>query len=66
MSPDQTQNLFEYIALLKSTNEQLLATLKKTVTLLAQFTDSVPEPKAWQEMLDVSRETIKAGERAGR
>ena len=63
MSEDPTKKLFEYILLLENTNQELVKTLKKCVELLAQFKSSVPDPKGWQEMLDVFQETIKVGER---
>ena len=63
MSEDPTKKLFEYIVLLENTNQELVKTLKKCVELLAQFKSSVPDPKGWQEMLDVFQETIKVGKR---
>ena len=64
MNQDQRQKLFDYIALLESTNDQLLATLRRCLALSAEFTHSVPDSEGWQEMLDVFQETVKAGERA--
>ena len=63
MSKDPTQKLFNYIALLENTNKELVKTLKKCVEVLTEFKSSVPNPEGWQEMLDVFKETIKAGER---
>ena len=63
LSEDPTKKLFEYIVLLENTNQELVKTLKKCVELLAQFKSSVPDPKGWQEMLDVFQETIKVGKR---
>ena len=63
MSEDPTKKLFEYIVLLENTNQELVKTLKKCVELLAHFKSSVPDPKGWQEMLDVFQETIKVGKR---
>ncbi len=63
MSKDPAQKLFEYIALLENTNEELVKTLKKCVEVLTQFKPSVPDPQGWQEMLDVFQETIKVGDR---
>ena len=45
LSRNVSQKVFDYIALLESTNDQLLATLKKCVTLLAQFTPLGSDPK---------------------
>ena len=63
MSEELDQKIFNYIALLESTNEQLVITLKRCVQLLAEFKSSVHDPKGWQEMLDVFQETIKVGKR---
>ncbi len=63
MSKELDQKIFNYITLLESTNEELVNTLKKCVELLGQFKSSVPDPKGWQEMLDVFQETIKVGKR---
>ena len=64
MTRDPAQKLFEYIGALEKANEELVKTLKYCVELLTQFKSSVPDPKGWQEMLDVFQKTIKAGERA--
>ena len=63
MSQEIEQKIFDYISLLESSNEELVKTLKKCVELLTEFKSSVPDPKGWQEMLDVFQETIKVGER---
>ena len=61
---DLTQKMFDYIALLEKTNDELIFTLKKSVELLAQFKEMVSDPQGWQDMLDAFQETIKVGERA--
>ncbi len=53
MSKDPAQKLFNYIAALENTNEELVKTLKKSVELLTEFKSSVPDPRGWQEMLDL-------------
>jgi len=63
LSKDPTKKLFDHITLLEDTNKELVKTLKKSVELLTQFKPSVPDPQAWQEMLDVFQETTKVGER---
>ena len=45
MSKDPAQKLFEYIALLENTNEELVKTLKKCVEVLTGFKSSVPNPE---------------------
>jgi hypothetical protein len=44
LSKDPTQKLFEYIAALENTNEELVKTLKKCVEVLTEFKSSVPNP----------------------
>jgi hypothetical protein len=63
LSKDPAQELFEYIAALENTNEELVKTLKKCVEVLTEFKSSVPNPEGWQKMLDVFQDTIKVGER---
>ena len=63
MNKDSTQKLFDYIARLEDTNEELLKTLKYCVKLLTQIKPSAPDPQRWQEMLNTFQETIKVGER---
>jgi hypothetical protein len=54
------------MALLEHTNKELVKTLKKCVVLLTQFKSSVPDPRGWQEMLNVFQKTVKVGERVVR
>ena len=63
MSKDPTQKVFDYIATLEDTNEELLKSLKYCVKILTQIKPSAPNPKRWQEMLSTFQETIKVGER---
>ena len=63
MSKELDQKLFNYIATLEKSNEELVKTLKKCVELLTEFKPSVLDPKSWQEMLDLFQETITVGER---
>jgi len=63
VSEEFNQKLFDYIALLENSNEELFKTLKKCVGLLTEFKTSVPDTKGWQEMLDLFQETIRVGER---
>ncbi len=60
---DLTQKMFDYVALLEKTNDDLVFTLKESVELLAQFKEWVPNPQGWQDMLDAFQETINVGER---
>jgi hypothetical protein len=63
LSKDPTQKVFDYIATLEDTNEELLKSLKYCVKILTQIKPSAPNPKRWQEMLTTFQETIKVGER---
>ncbi|MBW1612583.1 MAG: hypothetical protein JRJ57_01140 [Deltaproteobacteria bacterium] len=63
MTKDTTQKLFDYIATLEDTNEELLKTLKYSVAVLTKIKPSAPNPQKWQEMLNTFQETIKVGER---
>ncbi len=63
LSKELDQKIFNYIATLEDTNEELLKSLKYCVRLLTKFKPTVPDPKSWQEMLDVFQKTIKVGER---
>lgn len=63
MSKDTTQKVFNYIATLEDTNEELLKTLKYCVAVLTEIKPSAPNPQRWQEMLNTFQETIKVGER---
>ena len=63
MNEELDQKIFNYIALLEKTNEELVKTLKKSVALLTEFKSSVPNPDGWQRMLDTFQETIRVGER---
>lgn len=64
VQPSPTEKLFNYIALLEETNDQLRGTLKKCHMLLVQFADQVPDPKGWEAMLEDLQSVIKSGERA--
>jgi hypothetical protein len=63
LNKELEQKIFEYIATLKDTNNELLKSLKYSVAVLKEIKAHVPYPKKWQEMLDTFNETIKVGER---
>ena len=63
MSKKLDQKIFDYIATLEDTNEELLKTLKYSVAVLTEIKPSAPNPQRWQEMLNTFQETIKVGER---
>jgi len=63
LSKKLDQKIFDYIATLEDTNEELLKTLKYSVAVLTEIKPSAPNPQRWQEMLNTFQETIKVGER---
>lgn len=63
MGKGPTEKIFDYIATLEKTNDELLRTLKQCVKLLAEFKPAVPDPQGWQDMLNEFHKVIKVGER---
>ena len=63
MSTELDQKRLDYITSLEDTNEELLKSLKYSVSILRKLKAAVPNPEGWQEMLDTFNETIKVGER---
>jgi len=57
------QKILDYITALEDTNEELLKSLKYSVSILRKLKAAVPNPKEWQDMLNTFNETIKVGER---
>ena len=57
------KKIFDYIALLEKTNDELVNTLKHCVRLLVQFNGMVSEPEEWEKMTDSFQELIKIAER---
>ena len=57
---DLIPKIFDDIAILEKTNDELRFTLKKSVELLAQFKEMVSDPQGWQEMLDEGCIGVKA------
>ena len=52
-------NLLKRIATLEEINSQLATDLKSCVGLLKVFTEAVPNPKEWQNMLDTFESNLK-------
>jgi hypothetical protein len=63
LTNDVEKKILTHIATLEQTNKELLNTLKKYVELLTEFTPSIPDPHAWQDMLNTFQETIKVEKR---
>ena len=55
-------NLLKRIATLEEINSQLTTDLKSCVGLLKVFTEAVPNPKEWQDMLDTFESNLEAVE----
>ncbi len=60
---EANRKIFEYIALLESSNDSLLNTLKQCVSLLSQFTEVVPNPESFRDLLEHLNQIIQTGER---
>ena len=66
MPEDPVKAVKDYINALEDMNNSLLENLKLCVMLLAQFSDVVPDPQGWKEMLDMLQQTIVAAETQSR
>ena len=62
-SKEFAKRLFEYIAFLEKTNDELVVTLKHCSKILEEVKILVPDPQGWQQLLDELQRAIKAGER---
>ena len=58
--------ILKYIDALENLNEQLITALRQCVGLLSSVKPLVPDPGAWQEVLDLIRETLKVAEKTSR
>ena len=59
---DLTQKIFDYIALLEKTNDELIFTLKRSVELLSQFKEMVSDPQVAGYAGCISRDDKDWGE----
>ncbi|MBW1722069.1 MAG: hypothetical protein JRH13_14205 [Deltaproteobacteria bacterium] len=57
------QDLYDYLAELGRTYDELMDTLKLCVELLSGFKPMMPDPERWQAMLDMLEGKIKIGEK---
>ena len=55
-------NLLKRIATLEEINSQLASDQKSCIGLLKVFTEAVPNPEEWQNMLDTFESNLKAVE----
>ena len=62
MDRDPIMALDNYIKALEEVNKSLLDNLKICVMLLDQFSDVVPDPKGWKQMIDMFEDTIALAE----
>ena len=63
MSEEKEKAAFDYIELLEKTNENLLATLRQCMMLLRECRPERTDPAEWEDLLEMLRETIEAGEK---
>ncbi|UCF56312.1 MAG: hypothetical protein JSW15_09525 [Deltaproteobacteria bacterium] len=63
MDDEMKQKVFDYIATLERTNEELVKTLKLCVEALSKFESSAPDPEGFQELMDAFHRTIKVAGR---
>lgn len=59
MENELKEKVFDYIATLEKTNEELVKTLKLCVDALSKFESSAPDPEGFQELMDTFHKTIK-------
>jgi hypothetical protein len=57
------EKVFDYIATLERTNEELVETLKLCVDALSRFESSAPDPEGFQELMDTFHKTIRGAVR---
>ncbi len=60
---DFIQRMWDYVATLEAANNSLVDTLRESVKVLEQFTESVPDPDSWDDLIELFKQTLEAGER---
>ena len=60
--PKEGDPLLNYIAALEGVNQQLVETLRFCIQLLTEFKAQTPNPKEWQEMLNMLTLTLREAE----
>lgn len=59
----EKQEMFDYMAELGKTFDDLINSLRLCVDLLVSFKPLMPDANAWQEMVDMLEQKISLGER---
>jgi len=59
----EKQQMFDYMAELGKTYDDLINSLRLCMELLVSFKPLMPDPVAWQEMVDMLEQKIVVGER---
>ena len=55
---DYVDKLWDYIDAIEKINTELTGALRQCIKLLEQFTNSVPNPAGWEELLDEFRDLL--------
>ena len=63
MTEKEKQQMFDYMAELGKTYDDLINSLRLCMELLVSFKPLMPDPVAWQEMVDMLEQKIVVGER---
>ena len=63
MTEKEKQQMFDYMAELGKTFDDLINSLRLCVELLGSFKPLMPDAHAWQEMVDMLEQKIVVGER---
>lgn len=63
MTEKEKQQMFDYVAELGKTYDDLINSLRLCVELLVSFKPLMPDPVAWQEMVHMLEQKIVVGER---
>ena len=63
LKEEANKKIFEYVALLETTNDALLNTLKQCAKLLSEFTQAMPDNQGFKEIINDLNNAIKIGER---
>ena len=57
---EYVNKLWKYIDAIEKINTELTGALRQCIRLLEQFSNSVPDPAGWEELLDDLRSLLEA------
>ena len=66
MTEKEKQEIYDYIAELGKVYDDLVHSLRLCIELLVSFKPLMPDPDAWQDMVDMLEHKIMVGERMKR